>query len=161
MKVFGGIFPFFVEIITTNVGAIISMDYTIRINHGHDLENKVLTQFFCFLISGQKKLQNAITYIRTNTLSRMNPSSNNNIPLLNLLKRMLFSNRQQLNIIPRNSFAQRRSLTNSPQIRICFNLSNIRLQITKRIGVGVCKVYLIIVIRKCVFPGQSVIGFVL
>ena len=93
MKVFGGIFPFFVEIITTNVGAIISMDYTIRINHGHDLENKVLTQFFCFLISGQKKLQNAITYIRTNTLSRMNPGSNNNIPFLNLLKRMLFSNR--------------------------------------------------------------------
>ncbi len=94
MEVFGRIFPLFVEIKATDIGAVVSMDYTIWVNHGYDLEDKVLSELFRFLVGRQKELQNTITNIWTDTLTRMNPGSDNNIPLLNLLERVLFSNGQ-------------------------------------------------------------------
>jgi hypothetical protein len=42
VKVFGGIFPFFVKVIATDVGAVVAVNDTIRVDHGYDFEYEVL-----------------------------------------------------------------------------------------------------------------------
>lgn len=39
------VLPFLVEVITRQIAAVVAMDDTIRVKHGHDLEHKVLPQF--------------------------------------------------------------------------------------------------------------------
>lgn len=42
VKVFGGIFPFFVEVVSTNIGAVVAVNDTVGVDHGYNLEDEVL-----------------------------------------------------------------------------------------------------------------------
>jgi hypothetical protein len=42
VKVFGWIFPFFVKVVATDIGAVVAVNDTIRVDHGYNLEDEVL-----------------------------------------------------------------------------------------------------------------------
>ncbi len=42
VKVFGWIFPFFVKVVSTDIGAVVAVNDTIRVDHGYNLEDEVL-----------------------------------------------------------------------------------------------------------------------
>ena len=42
VEVFGGIFPFFVKVVATDIGAIVAVNDTVGVDHGYDFEDEVL-----------------------------------------------------------------------------------------------------------------------
>ena len=91
MKVFWRIFPAFVEVVTTYVWTIVAVDDSVGIDHGYDLEDKILSEFFSFLIRREKELNNAVADIWTYTLPGMNTGCDDDVSFVDFLKRVFFS----------------------------------------------------------------------
>lgn len=78
----------------------------------------------------------------------------NNIPFVNFLKRMILSNRENVNSISSSSLAKQLPLTNIPRKDISFDLLDVGLQISVREGIVIGKVHVVIRVQKGVLPGQ-------
>ena len=100
---FGRIRPFSVEIVPWNIRSIVSMNNSIRIHHGHNFEDEMLSQLFGFFIIGNQKLYDSIADIRTDGLPRMNSCSYDDVSFIQLLILILTHLHEWFSVIVKTS----------------------------------------------------------
>ena len=76
-----------IQIIAGQGSAVISRNHTIRVGHGNDLEDDPLTEVDSLLALTSDELEEALHYIASIRLARMDTCANNHI-LLVLVKRL-------------------------------------------------------------------------
>jgi hypothetical protein len=150
VKSFRGVFPTTIQILAYETTSIVSIDYTVRVKHRHDFEHKVISQKPSFWLLTRQKLQNAFHNPWAVALARMN-SSRNKDSLLSLLFVLFFHLRRDCDavaLVPSNCASQFLLLVVAIAARPLFNLSEVLLQVRKRIRVAMREVHSVKVIFK-------------
>lgn len=161
MKILWRILPTLVEVITWDIRTIIAMNDSIWVKHRYYFEDEILSELFCFFISWEKKLQNSIAYIGTDTLPWMYSGCNYDVSFFMFFEWMLLCNCEQLHVISSKRLTKCRPLTDGFEIRVSLYSTDVWLKVRVGVRVRVSKVYLIIIIEKSVFKRKSVVRFVL
>jgi len=85
MVYFGRVVPLLVEVVARDVAPVVPVDDSIRVEHGYDLEDEVLPQLLGFVVSGQQKLDDAVTDVAGDRLPWVYSGGDDDIPLLQIM----------------------------------------------------------------------------
>jgi hypothetical protein len=82
---FGGVFPLLVEVVARDVGAVVAVDDSVGVEHGHDLEDEVLPELPGLLVAGDEELDDAVADVGADGLAGVDPGRDDDVGLVEFL----------------------------------------------------------------------------
>ena len=161
---FGRSFPSSVEIATRQWASVVAVDDAVGVQHGDDFEHEVVSEYLCLrIVRVGQKIEDTLHHPWADRLTRMHSRSQYHTLLrLRLLLILILTRYDQvITLITSQSSSQVPDHTQLAPLRVTLNSLQILFEISIRVRVTICKIYLVIIIFKVIGEGQCVVWLVI